>query len=51
MRDIAVIYQPETERAGRYFAARLPQQFDLFVHVDRTRALDPLELFAPPPDI
>jgi erythromycin esterase-like protein len=42
-RAIGVIYRPETERASHYFLARLPQQFDLIVHVDRTRALQPLE--------
>ena len=42
-RAIGVIYRPETERASHYFAARLPGQFDLIVHVDRTRALEPLE--------
>jgi hypothetical protein len=38
-----VIYRPETERASHYFLSRLPQQFDLVVHVDRTRAVEPLE--------
>ena len=42
-RAIGVLYRPETERASHYFAARLPEQFDLIVHVDRTRALEPLE--------
>jgi erythromycin esterase-like protein len=42
-RAIGVIYRPETERASHYFTARLPEQFDLIVHVDRTRALAPLE--------
>jgi erythromycin esterase-like protein len=42
-RAIGVIYRPETERASHYLAARLPQQFDLVVHVDRTRAVEPLE--------
>jgi erythromycin esterase-like protein len=42
-RAIGVLYRPETERASHYFAARLPAQFDLVVHVDRTRALEPLE--------
>jgi erythromycin esterase-like protein len=42
-RAIGVIYRPETERASHYFAARLPQQFDVVVHVDRTRAVEPLE--------
>jgi erythromycin esterase-like protein len=42
-RAIGVLYRPETERASHYFTARLPGQFDLLVHVDRTRALEPLE--------
>jgi erythromycin esterase-like protein len=45
-RAIGVLYRPETERASHYFTARLPQQFDLVVHVDRTRALEPLEKWA-----
>ena len=39
----ATIYRPETERASHYFAARLPEQFDLVVHVEHTPALEPLE--------
>ncbi len=42
-RAIGVLYRPATERASHYFNARLPEQFDLVVHVDRTRALEPLE--------
>ena len=42
-RAIGVIYRPETERASHYFSARLPAQFEVLVHVDRTRALEPLE--------
>jgi erythromycin esterase-like protein len=42
-RAIGVLYRPETERASHYFTARLPEQFDLLVHVDRTGALEPLE--------
>jgi erythromycin esterase-like protein len=45
-RAIGVIYQPETERASHYFPATLPDQFDLVVHVDETRALEPLEKWA-----
>jgi erythromycin esterase-like protein len=45
-RAIGVLYRPETERASHYFMARLPEQFDLVVHVDRTRALEPLEKWA-----
>jgi erythromycin esterase-like protein len=42
-RAIGVIYRPETERMSHYFYARLPEQFDVMIHVDRTRALTPLE--------
>jgi erythromycin esterase-like protein len=42
-RAIGVIYRPETERASHYFHARLPEQFDAVIHVDHTRALEPLE--------
>jgi erythromycin esterase-like protein len=45
-RAIGVLYRPETERPSHYFSARLPEQFDLVVHVDRTRALEPLEKWA-----
>ncbi len=42
-RAIGVIYLPETERASHYFHARLPEQFDAILHIDKTRALEPLE--------
>ena len=45
-RAIGVIYRPETERPSHYFHARLPDQFDLVVHVDRTGALHPLETWS-----
>jgi erythromycin esterase-like protein len=45
-RAIGMLYRPETERASHYFSARLPEQFDIVVHVDRTRALEPLEKWA-----
>jgi erythromycin esterase-like protein len=45
-RAIGVIYVPETERASHYFRARLPEQFDLMIHLDVTRALQPLERWA-----
>jgi erythromycin esterase-like protein len=45
-RAIGVLYRPETERASHYFTAGLPEQFDLLVHVDRTRAVEPLETWA-----
>jgi erythromycin esterase-like protein len=42
-RAIGVIYRPETERTSHYFDAVLPDQFDIVLHYDRTRAVEPLE--------
>jgi erythromycin esterase-like protein len=42
-RAIGVIYRPDTERQSHYFGARLPRQFDLLLHYDVTRAVEPLE--------
>jgi erythromycin esterase-like protein len=42
-RAIGVIYRPETERQSHYFGVDLPGQFDLVIHLDETRALQPLE--------
>jgi erythromycin esterase-like protein len=42
-RAIGVVYRPETERASHYFEARIAGQFDAVVHVDETRAVEPLE--------
>ena len=42
-RAIGVIYRPETELQSHYFEAQLAQQFDAVIHMDRTRALEPLE--------
>jgi erythromycin esterase-like protein len=42
-RAIGVLYQPQTERRSHYFEASLPSQFDAVIHLDRTRALEPLE--------
>lgn len=46
-RAIGVIYRPDTERESHYFDSRLPDQFDAIIHLDRTRALIPLEKTAP----
>jgi erythromycin esterase-like protein len=42
-RAIGVIYLPESERVSHYFNARLADQFDAVIHVDQTRAVEPLE--------
>ena len=42
-RAIGVIYQPRTERLSHYFTARIAEQFDAVIHVDTTRAVEPLD--------
>jgi erythromycin esterase-like protein len=42
-RGVGVIYRPDTERFSHYCRAHLPGQFDAVVHLDRTRAVEPLE--------
>jgi erythromycin esterase-like protein len=45
-RAIGVIYRPDSERVSHYFRARLLDQFDAILHIDETRALEPLEIWA-----
>ena len=42
-RAIGVIYLPQTERQSHYFHVRPADQFDAMIHIDSTRALEPLE--------
>jgi len=42
-RAIGVIYRPQTERQSHYFRARAAYQYDAVIHIDETRALEPLE--------
>jgi len=42
-RAIGVVYRPESERRSHYYQTSLPRQFDAVLHIDRTRALEPLE--------
>jgi protein-L-isoaspartate(D-aspartate) O-methyltransferase len=41
-RAIGVVYRPETERASHYFESVLPRQFDEYVWIDATTAVEPL---------
>ena len=41
-RAIGVIYLPETERFSHYFEARISNQFDAALFIDRTKAVTPL---------
>jgi len=49
-RAIGVIYRPESERISHYFYARLSDQFDAVIHLDQTRAVEPLESTPQPLD-
>jgi len=42
-RAIGVIYLPQTERQSHYFHVRPSDQYDAIIHIDATRALEPLE--------
>ena len=42
-RAIGVVYVPESERQSHYFLTRLPEQFNALLHLDTTRAVEPLE--------
>jgi erythromycin esterase-like protein/predicted phosphoribosyltransferase len=42
-RAIGVIYRPETERQSHYLRARVADQCDAAIHIDETRAVEPLE--------
>jgi len=46
VRAIGVIYRPDTERMSHYFRTHLAEQFDAVIHIDETRALEPLELWS-----
>jgi erythromycin esterase-like protein/predicted phosphoribosyltransferase len=43
-RAIGVVYLPATERQSHYYHVRPTDQFDAMIHIDNTRALEPLEL-------
>jgi len=42
-RAIGVIYRPASERVSHYYRTQLLSQFDALIHIDRTRAVEPLE--------
>ena len=42
-RAIGVIYRPQSEMLSHYFRAVLPDQFDVMLHIDQTRGVEPME--------
>jgi erythromycin esterase-like protein len=47
-RAVGVVYKQKTERASHYYESELHAQFDALVHLDQTRALEPLERWGGP---
>ena len=47
-RAIGVVYSPESERISHYFQAHLSSQFDVMIHIDSSRAVEPLDRIQPP---
>lgn len=45
-RTIGVIYRPETDVLHAYTQARIAKQFDALIHIDQTRAVEPLDHLA-----
>jgi erythromycin esterase-like protein len=45
-RAIGVVYRADSERESHYFRARAAEQFDALIHIDETRATEPLDLAA-----
>ncbi|BBZ12764.1 hypothetical protein BST20_16730 [Mycobacterium branderi] len=43
-RAIGVIYLPATERQSHYYHVRPADQFDAMLHIEKTEALEPLEM-------
>jgi erythromycin esterase-like protein/predicted phosphoribosyltransferase len=43
-RAIGVIYLPATERQSHYYHVRPADQFDAMIHIENTRALEPLDM-------
>lgn len=42
-RAIGVVYRPDTERLSHYFLANMTKQFDAVIHIETTRAVEPLD--------
>lgn len=45
-RAIGVVYRPQFEQFGNYVPSVIPERYDAFLFIDRTRALHPLAIHA-----
>ena len=53
-RAIGVVYRPQAEQYGNYVPSVIPERYDAFLFLDRTKALHPLDIHAEkkgPPDL
>ncbi len=52
-RAIGVVYHPSSERWGNYVPSLIPERYDAFMYIDKTRALHPLSTpqQSTPPDL
>ncbi|WP_246310741.1 erythromycin esterase family protein [Paenibacillus xylanilyticus] len=46
-RAIGVVYNPDHERYGNYIPSNMADRYDVFIHIDRTIALQPLSVQQP----
>lgn len=47
-RGIGVVYMPQSERRSHYCHARIAREFDIVIHIDSTRSLEPLDAIESP---
>lgn len=45
-RAIGVVYDPRTEHWGNYVPTILPRRYDAFIHIEESKAVDPLHMIA-----
>lgn len=45
-RAIGVVYNPKYEQYGNYVPSIMPQRYDAFIHIEETKALHALDVFA-----
>lgn len=45
-RAIGVVYDPRTEHWGNYVPTILPHRYDAFIHIEESKAVDPLHMIA-----
>jgi erythromycin esterase-like protein len=43
-RYVGVIYRPDTEKASHYVRSRISQEYDALIYLDRTHALQPMDM-------